>query len=94
MNKTYLRINQEDNSTKKEIILSRLQMFMGTTQYHRYSPSLFPHFLLTDGVHYLAESCGAYWLMDLIASYQQHDKIKKHRKLEQYQFWSFSKNKG
>jgi hypothetical protein len=31
---------------------------------------MFPSFVLTDGAQYVAEQAGAYWLMDLIGSYQ------------------------
>lgn len=45
-----------------------LQNFTGTERYHRFSP-LFRNVLLTDGVKFLAESAGAYWLMDMIGSH-------------------------
>lgn len=40
----------------------------------------------TDGVKILAESCGAYWLIDLIASYQPYPKVKA----EPFQVWTLS----
>jgi uncharacterized protein DUF6876 len=43
-----------------------LRQFTGTTRYYRNFTGL----LYTDGVHYLAEKAGAYWLIDLVASYQ------------------------
>jgi hypothetical protein len=49
-------------------IQSELGQFYGTEGYVRWSP-LFRNCLLTDGAHFIAESCGAYWLMDAIASY-------------------------
>lgn len=49
-------------------ITNELAQFTGTAHYYLYSP-LFPNMLLTDGAHYLAEECGAYWLMDMIGSY-------------------------
>jgi len=55
--------------TKQEI-LAELPNFYGTEHYHRFSP-LFRNFVLTDGAKYIAEECGAYWLMDAIASYKQ-----------------------
>ena len=55
--------------TKQEI-LDELPNFYGTEAYHRWS-ALFRTFALTDGAQYIAEACGAYWLMDAIASYQQ-----------------------
>ena len=42
-----------------------LAQFTGTTQYYRINPQV----VLTDGVKYLADNAGCYWLMDLIASY-------------------------
>lgn len=54
--------------TKQEI-LAELPNFYGTEQWHRYSPVLFPNVLLTDGALFIAESCDAYWLMDVISSH-------------------------
>jgi hypothetical protein len=51
-------------------IQESLNQFYGTTEWHRWS-ILYRQFLLTDGAKFVAESCGAYWLMDLIASYQK-----------------------
>ena len=52
----------------KDQIKSELAQFTGTEEYHRFSP-LFRNVLLTDGALYLAEECGAYWFMDVIASH-------------------------
>lgn len=54
--------------TKQEI-LAELPNFYETDQWHRYSPVLFPNVLLTDGALFIAESCDAYWLMDVISSH-------------------------
>ena len=54
--------------TPTEILID-LDQFTGTEMWHRYSPALFPNVRLTDGAAYLAEECGAYWLMDVISSY-------------------------
>ena len=51
-----------------------LAQFTGTEAYYRYVGGT----LLTDGTKYLANEAGAYWLMDLIASYQPI--LKKHGK--------------
>ena len=45
-----------------------LQNFTGTERYHRFN-ALMPNVLLTDGVKFLAENAGAYWLLDVIGSY-------------------------
>lgn len=52
----------------KEDVLADLPQFYGTEHYHKFSV-LFDRFVLTDGAKYVAESCGAYWLMDAIASH-------------------------
>jgi hypothetical protein len=41
----------------------------------------------TDGVKYLADKAGAYWLIDAIASYQNDAKITKNSMLRNMQFW-------
>lgn len=53
--------------TKKEIE-ETLPHFCGTESWHKWS-TLFRNYYLTDGAKYVADSCGAYWLMDAIASY-------------------------
>lgn len=53
-----------------EEITAALENFYGTEGYHRWS-ILYPRFVLTDGAQYLAANCGAFWLMDLIGSYQR-----------------------
>lgn len=46
-------------------IKQTLRQFTGTEAWHRHLPGV----LLTDGAKYLAEECGAYWLMDVVASH-------------------------
>ena len=45
-----------------------LQGFTGTENYHKWS-ILFRNFVTTDGVKFLADEAGAYWLCDAIASH-------------------------
>ena len=52
----------------KDEILAELPNFYGTQNYHRWS-ILFKTMVLSDGAHFIAEECGAYWLMDAIGSY-------------------------
>jgi len=42
--------------------------FYGSQGYYEFSP-LFSRIYLSDGTKYIAESCEAYWLMDLIANH-------------------------
>jgi hypothetical protein len=44
-----------------------LQQFTGTEQHFRHWSG---RLLYTDGVKHMAERAGAYWLIDLVASYQ------------------------
>ncbi|HXE54660.1 MAG TPA: hypothetical protein VN541_16685 [Tepidisphaeraceae bacterium] len=57
-----------------EALRKELRQFTGTTQYHR-------NFLgmnYTDGVQYLAERAGAFWLIDAIASWQPYVRPVDH----------------
>ena len=59
-----------------------LRQFTGTEQWHRHS---FVHTLLyTDGVKYVAEKGGAYWLIDDIAFAQRR---YKRVAAEAFQLW-------
>lgn len=63
---------------------SDLDGFTGTSEY-------FPHWtrklVFTEGVKYLADKAGAYWLIDAIASYQADPRIAKNQMLRRMQFW-------
>lgn len=69
---------------------AELSGFTGTEGYHRFS-MLFRRHVLTDGAKYLAESCGAFWLMDAIASH--HSKAMQDQRLKHFQIWFLRKNK-
>jgi len=60
-----------------------LSCFCGTEEYHRWN-SIFRRHVLTDGVKYLADQTGAYWLMDLIASYQCESRMRRNT----FQCWT------
>lgn len=59
---------------KPEELLAGLAHFTGTTQWFR-NPA-FPNFTYTEGVKYLAEQAGAYWLIDYVFSNQLIPAIK------------------
>jgi hypothetical protein len=61
-----------------------LAQFTGTEGYHRYWVG---GLLLTDGVRYLADQAGCYWLLDAIGCYQSQ--LAKHpdQRLHEMQFW-------
>ncbi|BAZ36896.1 hypothetical protein NIES4101_28160 (plasmid) [Calothrix sp. NIES-4101] len=86
MNITKNKDSKNDAFLQAEIE-SQLEQFTGTTTYYRKS-FLFPNFVLTDGTLYLAEVCKAYWLLNLIASFQEHEDIKNNPYLQRgTQFW-------
>ena len=49
----------------KDQLLDELRNFYGTEHYYRTNPGL----LVTDGVKFLADKAGAYWLLDVVWSY-------------------------
>ena len=57
-----------------------LNQFIGTENYYRHWTRCG---VFTDGVQYLAEQAGAYWLIDAVFSY---------RRRESFQVWTLRKN--
>jgi hypothetical protein len=62
-----------------------LASFSGTEHYYQHP---FGHFVYTDGVRYLAETAGAYWLLDAIASWQIDSAVRA----APVQFWRLHVN--
>lgn len=67
---------------------SDLAQFTGTENYYRHFSGL----LYTDGVKFLASRGGAYWLLDLIGSYQ--GKCRRDPRLAEFQLWEITVNDG
>jgi hypothetical protein len=61
-----------------------LESFTGTECYYRHFTR---KLVYTDGVKYLAEHGEAYWLIDLVASYQNGPAIAKNERLQEFQLW-------
>lgn len=59
-----------------------LNQFCGTTGYYLFTSG----FKLTDGVKYLADEAGAYWLLDIICSYQHEPKLRTPH-IQHFQIW-------
>jgi hypothetical protein len=59
-----------------------LNQFTGTEAYHRWS-ALYPNFFLTDGAQFVAEEAKAFWLMDVIGSWQFEGRVAR----EYFQVW-------
>ena len=70
-------------------IESQLNAFCGTQDYHQFN-FLFKNVVATDGAMALADLCGAYWLLELIASHQP--KIaRKFPARKEFQNWTLKK---
>ena len=61
---------------------SDLEQFIGTTNWYKHTFGI----LFTDGIKYLADNAGAYWLIDAVASYQPEHKDKP------FQIWNLKVN--
>lgn len=57
-----------------------LEQFTGTMNYYKHWTGRCKY---TDGVHYVAEKAGAFWLIDAIVSYKRK---------EPFQIWTLKKN--
>lgn len=69
---------------EKTLKAEDLEGFTGTESYYKGICGI----LFTDGIKYMAETGGAYWLIDAIASYQITSRIKA----EPFQLWKLKKN--
>ncbi len=68
----------------RQITKNDLLFFCGTTRYYwHWSRKL----VFTDGIKFLSENAGAYWLIDLVASYQPLSADK-------HQYWTLKIEDG
>jgi Family of unknown function (DUF6876) len=66
---------------------SGLMQFYGSEEFFRHwTRSL----IYTEGVQYLAEHAGAYWIIDAIASYQRSPAILRDQMLRAFQVWQLA----
>ena len=69
--------------------LNRADLMQFTGSEHWYRHAMVRDILYTDGVQYLAETAGAYWLIDEIAFAQRFDKLLA---AEEFQSWKLNVN--
>lgn len=69
-----------DNETKVERVREYMAQANGSETIHKHWLNL----LYTDGIYFVAEVCGAHWLIDAVAS---HQPAIKH---EPFQVWRLS----
>ena len=65
----------------KARIIEELRQFTGTMGYHK---STFGKLLLTDGIDFLRNACGCYWLIDIVESVQH---LKGTKKNSEFLIW-------
>lgn len=78
-------MTKTDKLTPAEIA-SRLSQFIGTENYYRHWTGALVY---TDGVKAMAELCGAFWLIDAIASWQPS--CRRDEMLREMQFWTLKR---
>lgn len=66
---------------------SDLLQFTGSCTFYRHWTR---RMLYTEGVQFLAEQAGAYWLIDAIASYQGEGVLTRDPLLREFQVWTLS----
>lgn len=66
----------------KEEIQDVLKTFHGTRDY--WVNTNYSRDAHTDGVHWLADACGAYWLIDAIQSHQMYLPVRQ----QDFQLWT------
>jgi hypothetical protein len=79
-------ITKEINMSNKKLKQADLYQFSGTENWYRHS--MISNFLYTDGVKYVAEKAGAYWLIDAIAFGQLQPAVAA----EAFQMWTLNVN--
>lgn len=60
-----------------------LRMFSGSENWYKHLTGM----LYTEGVKYMAEAGGAYWLIDEIGFAQKNPKIRNNPRLREFQLW-------
>ena len=79
-------MTDHDQATNAAQLQQALRHFTGTEHWYRHP--MFRTYLYTDGVQYLAEQAGAYWLIDAIFACQTEPRVKH----EPFQVWTLTVN--
>ena len=74
-------------AVQPEDLRRALAGFRGSAAFHRHWTG---RGLYTDGVQYLAETARAYWLIDVIVSWQLKPKVQRER----FQVWTVKVNRS
>jgi len=66
---------------------SDLTQFCGSAEFYQHWTK---RLVYTEGVQYMAERGGAYWLIDAVASYQSDQRIASRQDLVDFQQWQLA----
>jgi len=66
---------------------SDLAQFCGSAEFFQHCTG---RLIYTEGVQYMAEHGGAYWLIDAVASYQPDKRITSRQDLVDFQLWELA----
>lgn len=78
-------IMSNDTTQTKQLDPRKLAQFTGTEHWYRHG--LVRTVAFTDGVKYVADQAGAYWLVDIVAIAQRHTPAIA---AEQFQLWQLA----
>jgi hypothetical protein len=73
-------LTTEDKAKAAATLKETLRQFTGSEQFYRAG---IPSLIITEGVKHLADTAGAYWLIDLIASWQVDPSVRE----QEFQVW-------
>lgn len=71
------------DAEKADAVREHERQTTGSNQLHRHPLGI----TYTDGVRFLAETCGAFWLIDAVASHQPPIRRKKGADAASFQVW-------
>ena len=74
-----MRVNKE---TEAERVAGYMAQTTGSDTFYRHA--LMPDIKWTEGVQFVADTCSAHWLVDLIVSHQLNDEVAR----ELFQVWT------
>ena len=77
----------QQSDGKPHLRESDLIQFCGSSEFFQHWTK---RLIYTEGVHYMAEHGGAYWLIDAVASYQPDKRITSRPDLVDFQLWELA----
>lgn len=80
--------NEQELKARAEKVREYEAHTIGSEEFHRFCG--FSNMIATDGMLFVAETCGAFWLLEAVASHQP-EIGKKHGELSRFQVWKLER---